>query len=454
MKRGEVTVYLSLIFILLVSFAGALLESASFQNVKNYRRADMNRAMECLFAEYQKELLENYDIFALDGSYETGNYDEAGIFDRLSYYGAGDMAHEITRIQFLTDNGCQTFYEQVTAYMEHKYGADKAKEYLGKTDVWRQQEEAAEEYERTDTQKQEKLAELLEENGGELPAENNPVSHINALKKSPLLTLIVPGDMQVSEKRMNLTDAISYRVLNQGYGDFSETETSAGPVSALLFGEYIMEHFSTVSDEEKSGIIDYETEYILEGKESDRENLEAVAKKILALRFVPNYAYLQSDSGKRAEAEALAATLCTVLAVPAVTDAAAQVILLAWAYGEAIVDIRSLLKGNRIPLVKSAESWQLQLSSLLTLGTEEDRNDGMDTEGGLLYKDYIRMLLFLEKKTDLGVRALELIEQNMRIRYGQKYFHADQCISRMELSSIGKFRRGISYSFSTRFGYR
>ena len=28
----------------------------------------MNRAVECMFAEYQKELLDEYHIFALDGS--------------------------------------------------------------------------------------------------------------------------------------------------------------------------------------------------------------------------------------------------------------------------------------------------------------------------------------------------------------------------------------------------
>ena len=106
MKRGEVTAYLSLIFILLVSFVGAMLESASLQNAKNYRRADVNHAIECVFAEYQKELLEEYGIFALDGSYETGSYDEQRVFDRLAYYGAGDMEQEVLKIQFLTDKDC------------------------------------------------------------------------------------------------------------------------------------------------------------------------------------------------------------------------------------------------------------------------------------------------------------------------------------------------------------
>ena len=39
-------------------------------------------------------------------------------------------------------------------------------------------------------------------------------------------------------------------------------------------------------------------------------------------------------------------------AVPAVTEAAAQGILLAWAYGESVMDVRSLLDGKRPQLQK------------------------------------------------------------------------------------------------------
>ena len=124
--KGEVTAYLSLVFILLVTFIGGMIESASIQNAKNYQRADMNRAIECVFAEYQKELLERYDIFALDGSYETGRYVEQNLSDRLSYYGAGNMEHKLTRIQFLTDRGGQAFCDQVRAYEEHKYEIGRA----------------------------------------------------------------------------------------------------------------------------------------------------------------------------------------------------------------------------------------------------------------------------------------------------------------------------------------
>ena len=63
--QGEMTAFLALVFILLIAFAGSLMESASIQSAKNHRRADMDRAMESVFAEYQKDLLEEYELFAL-----------------------------------------------------------------------------------------------------------------------------------------------------------------------------------------------------------------------------------------------------------------------------------------------------------------------------------------------------------------------------------------------------
>ena len=59
------------------------------------------------------------------------------------------MDQEITRIQLLTDQGASAFYEQVTAYMENKYGLDKVKKLVGQTDTWKAGEEALQNYEGT-----------------------------------------------------------------------------------------------------------------------------------------------------------------------------------------------------------------------------------------------------------------------------------------------------------------
>ena len=51
----------------LIAF-GAPLWRAPHTVAKNHRRADMDRAMESVFAEYQKDLLEEYELLAPEGS--------------------------------------------------------------------------------------------------------------------------------------------------------------------------------------------------------------------------------------------------------------------------------------------------------------------------------------------------------------------------------------------------
>ena len=118
------------------------------------------------------------------------------------------------------------------------------------------------------------------------------------------------------------------------------------------------------------------------------------------------------------------------------------------------MDIRSLMDGKRVPLLKNQESWQLQLSALLTLGTEEDQSEGLDTESGLTYKEYLRIMFFLGQKETQTMRALDMIELRLRTEKGLTWFYADSCISRMEIRSSCSLRRGISYQFQTYFGYR
>ena len=430
--NGEVTVYLTLTFVLFVSLILALVESASVQMAKNYRRADMNRALECVFAEYQKELLENYDVFSIECGYETGTYTEQNILDRLSYYGA-DMENEIERIQLFTDNSGELFRDQVGKYMKHKYGIAWADKYLGNVSLWKNQEEKADEF--------------TEE-------EENPMQHVAELKRSPILELVLPKDKTISEKQISLQEMPEKRENHTGYGAFSDVEPEDGTLTSVLLGEYVIDHFTDFTDGPKGGELDYELEYILAGRESDKGNLETVAKKLVMLRFVPNYIYLQTSSTKQAEARAAAGTLCTLLAVPAVTEAAAQGILLAWAYGESVMDVRSLLDGQKAAITKDDTNWQLSLSGLMKLGTDEDTGTGMDVKDGMGYKDYMRMLLFLEGKERMSMRAMGIIEKNMQSIYGQPAFRIDYCAGRMEIRTVCNLRRGIKYQYRTYYGYQ
>ena len=71
--RGEITAFLSLVFVLLVSFILALTESSMIQTSKNQKRMDVDRALYSVFGEYQKDLLETMIFLHLICHTEAGN---------------------------------------------------------------------------------------------------------------------------------------------------------------------------------------------------------------------------------------------------------------------------------------------------------------------------------------------------------------------------------------------
>lgn len=320
--------------------------------------------------------------------------------------------------------------------------------------LWKNQEEKADEFTEEEEKQNDQLKDLLGEQEAELPEEENPMQHVAELKCSPILELVLPKDKTISEKQISLQEMPEKRENHTGYGAFSDVEPEDGTLTSVLLGEYVIDHFTDFTDGPKGGELDYELEYILAGRESDKGNLETVAKKLVMLRFVPNYIYLQTSSTKQAEARAAAGTLCTLLAVPAVTEAAAQGILLAWAYGESVMDVRSLLDGQKAAITKDDTNWQLSLSGLMKLGTDEDTGTGMDVQDGMGYKDYMRMLLFLEGKERMSMRAMGIIEKNMQSIYGQPAFRIDYCAGRMEIRTVCNLRRGIKYQYRTYYGYQ
>ena len=120
--RGELTVFFSLVFLLLLALVGAVVESVSIQVGKNEKRADAGRAAESVFAEYQRDLLEKYGVFALEESYESGQISEENVLNRLSFYGAENMDIAIVAIRYMTDNSGREFFRQAVEYQKMKTG--------------------------------------------------------------------------------------------------------------------------------------------------------------------------------------------------------------------------------------------------------------------------------------------------------------------------------------------
>ena len=452
MVKGEITAFLSLVFLLLLSLTGAVLESASIQVLKNEKRADAGRATESVFAEYQREMLEEYDIFAVDSGYETGTVSEANILNRLVFYGAENMNSDIEAIRYLTDQNGMEFCRQAVVYEKEKTGIAAAEELAGNLSIWKEQEKKEEEYGKENKETSENLERMLQEEEENLPQEGNPLEPLSQMRSGSLLNIVLPEGFVLSQRAVELSKLVSHRDLREGYGSLAERQ--AGTAETIFFNLYLLDKFDNAADEEDDAGLQYELEYLLEGKESDIANLEAVVKKICGLRFAANYAYLLTDTAKQAEAEALAAALCSLLMTPGIIPVVQQALLLAWAYGEGVVDVRTLLAGKKVPLMKTGETWQLSLEGLVDLGESGTVNEGTDVEGGCTYERYIQMLLLLEKKETLAMRALDLIELHMRTISGQPYFQADACVTGARFSMVCPMRRGIYYEFTTTFQYQ
>ena len=422
--KGELAAFLALVFMLVLSLTSALVQSAYARIENSRKRADTMLALESVLAEYDITLLEQYEIFARMGM------GEKSLQEKLYYYGADEMEHQIKAVERLTDNGGAPFYSQAVQYAKQYFAAEElqmgfAYEFSEKEDPEQQEQSVLEE-----------LEELLQQEDASLPKENNPISSMQAIKNSGLLAVLLPEETSVSKQSINRENVASLRELATGNREFKRVFYASDKV---FFLAYIGQVFSNFENHEEEKALLYEQEYLLSGGSTDKENLETVCKKILSIRTAANYAYLLTDQGKQAEAEAAAVTLCSLISLPAITTLVKHAILLAWAYGEGIVDMRVLLRNEKVPLVKTAENWQLQLANLAALGTGNEQTKEKPSSEGLNYNDYVQGLLLLESKETLCMRSLDLIEINTNIK-------ADGYITWMELES--------ERTFSTTFGYQ
>lgn len=122
------------------------------------------------------------------------------------------------------------------------------------------------------------------------------------------------------------------------------------------------------------------------------ENLKYVVNRLLLMREGTNFVFALADPTMRRQAEALAVSLAGVTGAAILAPVVTTALLLAWAYGESLLDVQTLLSGGKVELVKNAENWKLSLSRLgkiLEVLKECDEGGGQ----GLGYEEYLRLLL-------------------------------------------------------------
>lgn len=487
-KRGSITVFLALILSLVTALVCTGIESVRMAAARIQILNGADIGLYSLFGQFDREMLKDYDLFLLDGSCGDGSLDLASVYDNFSSYMKPVLKQNSQKLsvvqggfsayRLLTDEGGEPFYNQVVQYMKETLGSqgvslllDKMKDRKEKTEQAEQAGEQAEngdiienydaEMEENNRKNEEALAEA-EKNpeGGELEDEDNvtappqkvvnPISIIRRIRKMGILELVIPGNKGVYDGQVQAGSLLSRREKQKGMPMYEPEKTDTSYTSQILFQQYLMEKLGNYTAPGK-GALKYQTEYILGGKTGDIENLKSVARRLLLIREGVNMVHLVSDGTKRAQAAGLAAAIASAFLIPPATGVIEAALLLCWAFGESILDVRELFDGGKVPLIKSAADWQLSLENLAELlnGLDSVRRG---SEDGMSYEDYLQVLLLGVSREEKIARAMDMIELCVREK-GRKNFRMDSCIVAAEVSVDVKANKRKVFNVTRAYGY-
>lgn len=438
-KKASITVFLTLLLLLSASFFFALLETARLKGLGTKADIVSDAALESVFAEYQKEIYENYGLLMLDCAYGSGNFAIENVEKRLQeknlnnlkqsekeLYGINLTECKIPGYQLLTDNGGNVFRHLAARTAKREalvQEVDDFAEEIQQKETLEQEngtvEKRLEEANKTiEEAEQAKQAENTEEKVGDISAQKpqeevkNPIEDANQWKKSAVLSLVIRDESQLSNKAIALEHTLEHRQKETG-----NLPVQGAILEELWFVKYLETHMGSYRQISSNHALDYEWEYILNGESSDRDNLKETVKSLIMIREIANMGYLIQDQQKCIEAEELAVALMGWSMNPPVVDATKWGILAAWAYSESILDVRALLEGRRIAWIKNAEQWTTGINQ--TGEAVDGFAMAKDCENGWDYLKYLQFLICMKKDSAVNYRSMDIIEVNTNAMYGK-----------------------------------
>ncbi len=488
MKKGSITVYLSLVLCVIVSLIFTAMDSARLSCGRAMLSLAADEGLFSLFGEYDRVLYEKYGLLFIDGGYNSGTLKAGELLKKTTettekalssgILPAGGLPSNLFRIEIeqkaitgcvlATDSGGEALKTQIRELMRAKIGMDLlggAVEQFSEAALIAESAEEGkdemmnrlrEEYETQSREAQErKRQEEAEKASEETPAPEeappaepvrNPIDTVYRLKKLGIFAWAVPDPARISTGRIDKRALPSSRTLRTGMGVMPKESSS--PEDRFLLSKYIVDYFPAFTDETE-GDFRYQAEYAVAGKAGDADNLKSVLKRLLLIRETLNSVYLMTDAEKKAEADALGLLIAAALFIPEAAELVSAILILCWAFGESMMDIKVLLAGGRIPLLKDPLTWQLPLEDLASLSihtTPADRQKGFD------YKEYLCILLMMKSSSKLVAGITDLLEYNRRQSEGGSGFAIDTCICSMEIQLDGRIG-GHPAALVRSFGY-
>lgn len=462
--NAYLTVYLSLIFGIVLSLLFVLIEGAAIGAVRAQAELVADLGLDSVYAEYHRELLDQYELFFVDSSYGGINGGvgmvEKHLSDYMSYNMTPDrglvmpLGHnllklenpylEILEVSCASDDHCMVWKAQAVNYMKAVYGGDIIARVQEQMDTIESKGLAQMDVAGDVKEQKRSLDEALDNNGIEEFGEESDEGYsyqkvsgvFDKVVGGGILSLVLPDGASVSGAVMDTGTYFSARQksgkINQGVGLHEGIDRPDGIADELIYGEYLLKKCGNYIEPKDSGLLKYQIEYILYGFNSDTGNLRRSVEILFAVQSAANLTSIYMDSGKKAQAEAVAAVISTLLLSPELTDPMAALILGVWALVETVSDVRQLLKGGRVPLIKQSSEWNTGMIDLFT-GNIPDSGRNQETTG-LSYQDYLRVFLGLMDRDTKAARSLDIVEMDIRQTAGNEHFRIDRCMDYMKVN--------------------
>lgn len=459
-ENAYLTVYLSLVFSIILSLLLALIEGAAIGAVRAQAEISADLAVESVFAEYNREILNQYELFFIDSSYGSAKGGVENVKSRLSYYLAKNIDAdkelgifggtsllrltnpylEIKEVSYAGDNFGEVWKAQAVAYMKAVYGMDIINAVKERIETVKKNEMNTRDVAAELKDKKEKFEKALSEKEiTEFDTKTSEGTSYGAVSKlvdkfisGSFLKLLLPDDKKLSKAVVNTNNYYSARLakgrVNKGIGLHEGADEADGLAEELLYGEYLMKMCGNYRDKKENSLLSYETEYILYGLSSDVSNLSACLATIFAIRSVGNLISVYNNSNIKTQANNTSKLICTLILAPELAPLLADIILCLCALAESAADIKSLLAGGKVVLIKKENQWNLSLLKILS----GDFKGNESCNEGLGYQEYLRVLLGLADKQKKLTRSLDIVEMDIRQTKGNEFFRIDECIDYMK----------------------
>lgn len=454
--KGSITIFSLLTMMLVASALFSLLEGVRFAEITRLTKWQSQIALESLFADYESRLWGKYRILAcekenmqekiLKYANERLEYDVGGI-NFFQFQGTNVIIEEITR---LTDGEGAAYVNLVSSYMKENITYEMAQSIFSRyegikemmdTSIWdwSEVEDALEQIDEVKQDLEKNSTGLSVQTSGNSVKKTQKVQEdllgtMAELKKKGVLELVIEDTDTLSDKKLDVSNVVSKRELEQG-NELYEEEIDW--MDRILFQQYLLKYLSNYCEETEDGGVAYELEYLIGQKASDIENLKSVVYELLAIREAANVCHIMADASKMNEAQIIAAAIAGISANGAVIEAVKMGLIMAWAFAESVLDVRALLRGQQIALIKSSENWTLDLDKITNISNKYMVAESC--ENGLAYKDYLGILLLFAQAEETALYAMDVQEAYLQITLENPEFYLDEYLIAADVSLVYEY---------------